>query len=161
MSPIMGRILDVTPNRMAVAGISCGVMMAGHLILGLSTLHPLVGLLILSVAESVLPTILRSSVPRAVIPEVAGLAYGIYAVAESLGKVVGNPLVGYFKDRTGGYTLDEIIFASMSGAAILMCVLISIVDGRRGGTLNQRAPVEASSPRNAQMPNEVVIRGEI
>eukprot|EP00966_Prymnesium_polylepis_P015567 359999-Prymnesium_polylepis.1 len=46
----------------------------------------------------------------------------------------------------------------MSGAAILMCVLISIVDGRRGGTLNQRAPVEASSPRNAQMPNEVVIR---
>ena len=63
---------------------------------------------------------------------------GSYAIAESLGKVVGNPLVGYFKQRTGGYTADSLIFASMSGAAVILCLLISIVDKWRGGTLNDR-----------------------
>lgn len=138
-SPVMGEILDRTPNRMVMAGLACCLMMLGHLLLGLSTLHPLVALLVLSTAESVLPTILRSSVPRAVGPQVAGLAYGLYAIAESLGKVVGNPLVGYFKDRSGGYTLDEVIFASMSGAAALLCLAVSVVDRWRGGTLNWRS----------------------
>ena len=63
---------------------------------------------------------------------------GSYAIAESLGKVVGNPLVGYFKQRTGGYKADSLIFASMSGAAVILCLLISIVDTWRGGTLNDR-----------------------
>ena len=66
---------------------------------------------------------------------------GSYAIAESLGKVVGNPLVGYFKQRTGGYTADSVIFASMSGAAVVLCLLISIVDKWRGGTLNNRGDV--------------------
>ena len=52
--------------------------------------------------------------------------------------MVGNPLVGYFKQRTGGYTADSLIFASMSGAAVVLCLLISIVDKWRGGTLNDR-----------------------
>ena len=83
--------------------------------------------------------ILRSSVPRAVTPRVAGLAYGFYAIAESLGKVVGNPLVGYFKERTGDYLLDEMIFAAMGGAAVLICGLVAVIDRRRGGSLHQRA----------------------
>ena len=52
-------------------------MMAGHLLLGLTRLDPLVGLVALSTAESLLPVILRASVPRAVPTGVAGLAYGM------------------------------------------------------------------------------------
>ena len=50
--------------------------------------------------------------------------------------MVGNPLVGYFKQRTGGYTADSIMFAS-----VVLCLLISIVDKWRGGTLNNRGDV--------------------
>ena len=71
-------------------------------------------------------------------PQIPIRTRGSYAIAESLGKVVGNPLVGYFKQRTGGYTADSLIFASMSGAAVILCLLISIVDKWRGGTLNDR-----------------------
>lgn len=76
-APIMGRVIDVVPNRMLIAGLACAVMMAGHLLLGLTRLDPLVGLVTLSTAESLLPVILRASVPRAVPTGVAGLAYGM------------------------------------------------------------------------------------
>ena len=67
----MGRVIDIVPNRMLIAGLACAVMMAGHLLLGLTTFNPLVGLVTLSTAESVLPVILRASVPRAVPTRVA------------------------------------------------------------------------------------------
>ena len=47
----------------------------------------------------------------------AGVAYGVYEVAENLGKAIGNPLVGYLKDHNGSYTVDELIFAGMGLAA--------------------------------------------
>ena len=43
--------------------------------------------------------------------------------------MVGNPLVGYFKQRTGGYTADSVIFASMSGAAVVLCSSVSSISG--------------------------------
>ena len=45
------------------------------------------------------------------------MAYGVYEVAENLGKAIGNPLVGYLKDHNGSYTVDELIFAGMGLAA--------------------------------------------
>ena len=43
----MGRVIDIVPNRMLIAGLACAVTMAGHLLLGLTTLNPLVGLVTL------------------------------------------------------------------------------------------------------------------
>ena len=39
------------------------------------------------------------------------------------------------KDQTDGYELDEMIFASMSGLAVILCGLISVVDRCTGGRL--------------------------
>ena len=63
---------------------------------------------------------LRSSLPLVVPPDVVGLAYGIYEVAENVGKAAGNPLVGYVKDETRDYTIDEV--SSLSCAVPVMVI---------------------------------------
>ena len=82
---------------------------------------------------------------------------GSYAIAESLGKVVGNPLVGYFKQRTGGYTADSVIFASMSGAAVVLCLLsVSSISG----AVAPSTTVAMSTSGMTQGQNDVLLPAE-
>ena len=72
LSPVIGHMLDRVPNRMLIASFACATMAAGHVILGFFPWTPVVGMLVLAVALSVLPTILRSSVPVVVPHGVSG-----------------------------------------------------------------------------------------
>ena len=138
LSPVIGHMLDRVPNRMLIASFACATMAAGHVILGFFPWTPVFGMLVLAVALSVLPTILRSSVPVVVPHGVSGVAFGMYIVAENFGKVVGNPLIGYFKDITGDFILDEQIFVSMSALAVLLCGVIALLDWRGARVLCRR-----------------------
>eukprot|EP00929_Paragymnodinium_shiwhaense_P092467 TRINITY_DN52392_c0_g1_i1.p1 TRINITY_DN52392_c0_g1~~TRINITY_DN52392_c0_g1_i1.p1 ORF type:complete len:470 (-),score=37.92 TRINITY_DN52392_c0_g1_i1:262-1524(-) len=136
LSPLVGLFLDATSWRMAFAGVACFLMGVAHMLLGLTQLQPAIGLVLLSVPESILPTILRSCVSLVVRPSAVGLAFGVYEVAESLGKTAGAPVVGYVRDATNNYTLDETIMFSASFISAIMCLVISVVDSRREGALN-------------------------
>ena len=48
-------------------------------------------------------------------------------------------MIGYFKDETGNYTLDEKVFVGMSFLAVLCCGGIMLVDGRRSNLLKKSA----------------------
>jgi len=137
LSPLIGWFIDRSSRwRMFVAMLGCCVMGSAHLLLGLTSTTPAVGLSMLSFPEAVMPTILRSSVPLVVRPSAVGLAFGTYEVAESLGKTIGAPLVGYIKDVNGSYAKDELGFAFVSFVAFILCILVSAIDYRRGGMLN-------------------------
>lgn len=136
LSPLVGAALDRTGRRMLTAALGCAVMAGAHLLLGFTRLAPAVGLLMLSLPEAVMPTILRSSVVLVVRPSLVGLAFGVYEVSESTGKTVGAPLIGYFKDRTHNYQADELAFVCASLAASVLCLAISVIDRRKGGSLN-------------------------
>ena len=71
--------------------------------------------------------------------------------------MVGNPLVGYFKQLTGGYTADSIIFASMSGAAVVLCLLISIVES---GAVAPSTTVAMSTNGMTQGQSDVLLPAE-
>mmetsp|Transcript_28699 Transcript_28699/g.58413 ORF Transcript_28699/g.58413 Transcript_28699/m.58413 type:complete len:480 (-) Transcript_28699:276-1715(-) len=162
LSPFVGYLLDVSSHRVPIAAAGCGLMTAGHFILGFLPWSPVAGLLVLSVAESVLPTILRASVPLVVPHGVSGVAFGVYDVAENFGKVVGNPLVGYFKDKTHNYVLDEQIFVAMSGLGILCCLAIAVVDARGSNVLGARAgDYDVAALPDAEKPEAVVTDSDL
>lgn len=136
LCPLVGLFLDVTSRRMLLAAIGCMVMGGAHLLLGLTHMNPAIGLVLLSLPEAVLPTILRSCVPLVVSPSAYGVAFGVYEIAESLGKTAGSPLVGWVRDATENYTADEVILFCASFAAAALCFIISFADWRHGGALN-------------------------
>jgi MFS family permease len=140
MSPVVGHMLDSVSNRMIIASLACALMAAGHIMLTYLAWTPIAGMLTLAAAQSVLPTIIRSSAALVVPHRVTGIAFGMFGVAENFGKVLGNPLVGYIKDQTGDYFLDGQIFVGMSSLAVLLCVTIGVLDARGENALRRRRP---------------------
>ena len=145
LSPVAGHMLDSIGYRMNIASLACGCMAAAHFILTYLPWPPVVGMLTLAAAQSMLPTIVRSSAALVVPHKVTGIAFGLYGVAENFGKVIGNPLVGYLKDATGNFFLVGQIFVGMSLLSVLLCVVIGVLDVRGEQVLRRRrqaAPAE-------------------
>merc|ERR1711865_217209 len=145
LSPVVGYFMDAANARMLVAGCACLIVAAAHTVLGVTHVTPILGLLMLAVGECVLPTVLRASVPLVLPAHVIGVAYGVYEVAENVGKAIGNPVVGYLKDHNGNYTIDELIFAAMGMAAAGLCVVISVYDSRGSNLLTKSKSEETAS----------------
>lgn len=136
LCPLVGLLIDKSRWRLTVATCACLVMGSAHLMLGLTHVTPVLGVLALSIPQAVMPTILRSSAVLVVSPTIMGMAFGVFGFAESLGKTVGAPLVGYVNDEDGNYTNIELGFAAMSFFASGLVVLLSCRDIRNGGILH-------------------------
>lgn len=131
LAPIVGYVLDWTSYRMAIATFALVLLTAAHLILGLTFWSPLLGLGMMSVTESCIPTILSFSIPLIVPYDLSGVAFGVYTIIEKFGKVVGDPLVGRIRDSYGDYVVDESIFAAMAFCAVLCCIAIIVMDSEK------------------------------
>lgn len=124
---------------MPLAMFACCLMGSAHLVLGLTQMSPMLGMIALSLPEAIMPTILRSTTPLVVSPSVFGLAFGAFGVAESFGKTIGAPLVGYIRDQEGNYLHVELGFATASFIACAFVVLLCVCDHCNGGSLS--API--------------------
>lgn len=78
---------------------------------------PYLALLLLSIATAAVPSLLRTAVAHLVQPRLFGRAYGVYEISESLGAVVGHPVIGLLRDWTTSYASGLILLAAMSGVA--------------------------------------------
>jgi len=131
--PFLSVIIDNTALRLPLAMAACCAMGCAHLLLGLTTVAPWVALCILSVPQAIMPTILKASTPLVVNPSVFGMAFGAYGIAESAGKTVGAPLIGYVRDQDGDYTNVELGFASASFLAAALVLVLFLTDARLRG----------------------------
>jgi len=145
LCPLTGLIIDKSASRLPIAMLACCLLGCAHLLLGLTTVAPAVALVAMSVPQAIMPTILRASAPLVVRPSVFGMAYGAYNIAESAGKTVGAPLIGYIRDRDGDYLHVELGFATASFAAALFILVLSFTDPRLRGSAKQCIAEEADS----------------
>lgn len=138
LCPLAGIIIDKSAWRMPLAMLACCLMGCAHLLLGLTNVAPAVGLIALSLPEAIMPTILRSSAPLVVNPSVFGMAFGVFGIAENLGKTIGAPLIGYVRDQDGNYLHVELGYATASFVASVFVILLFASDRRSGGKLVPR-----------------------
>jgi len=143
--PFVGFIIDKTGSRLPLAMVACCLMGCSHLLLGLTTVAPAVALVALSFPQAIMPTILRASTPLVVNPSAFGTAFGAYNIAESAGKTVGAPLIGYIKDRDGDYVHVELGFATASFVAAALILALSCTDSRLRGLAKASISQEADT----------------
>jgi MFS family permease len=77
-------------------------------------------------------------------------AYGIYEIMESVGSVVGNMAVGFFRDSTHSWDLDLAVFAGMGATATALTVLLIFLDFMGWIGLGAGAPVGALNQSSFQ-----------
>eukprot|EP00128_Syssomonas_multiformis_P001330 Colp12_sorted_trinity150504_noHs@15428 len=127
-SPLMGLLSDWVGFRMLIVAGGSALTSLAYMLLCVTDLWPVTPILILSFCKAFMPTILRSSVPLVVLPAVYGAAYGMYEISESVGSLIGNPLVGFFRDHTHSYETDLWVFVGMAFFCIGLALVIHVVD---------------------------------
>lgn len=143
--PFAAIIIDKSTFRLPLAMLACCVMGCAHLLLGLTTVAPAVALCALSLPQAVMPTILRASAPLVVNPSVFGMAFAAYGIAESAGKTIGAPVIGYITDRDGDYVHVELGFAAASFMAAGLVFVLSLTDPRLRGQAKRSIVEDANS----------------
>ena len=128
LSPVIGYIIDRIDRKrsiIAVGGLALAALMvwvptAAGWVMAL--------MLLIGVAQALVPTPIFALPPDVTTPERLGLGFGIISACLNIGIVVGPALAGLMKDVTGSYQAS---YALMSGFAVLIVPAMVILARRR------------------------------
>jgi MFS-type transporter involved in bile tolerance (Atg22 family) len=85
-------------------------------------------LLLISVAETVVPTVMLAMVPLCVSVEALGVAFGLVETVDSAGSLVGNLLFGMIYEITGSYYTGLVLLTVLSVMALLLVCSLWYLD---------------------------------
>ncbi len=130
MSPIFGWIVDRTGKRgyLVILGNSFAVI--GYLILGTTSVFPLLGIMLLGIHFSLMPAALWPCVPLLVKSNHSGLAFAIISALINASLTGIDPLLGYIADKRG-FEMFCLTLAMISGVSVLAALLWNYMDTRR------------------------------
>lgn len=124
LSPVIGYIIDRIGRKRTSIALG-GAMMAILLLWVPSATHwVLLLLLIMGIAQAMVPAPIFALTPDITKPERLGLAFGIVSTCLNLGIVVGPFVVGLAKDLTGSYQASYVL---MSGFELMITVSMIIL----------------------------------
>lgn len=124
ISPLVGYTIDKIGRKETIIGIG-GVALAVLFALVPSSIGWLLGLMLLiGVAQSLVPAPTFSLAPDVTSPERLGLGYGIISTCLNVGIVVGPATVGLVRDVTGSYQSSYML---MAGLALLVSVTMLVL----------------------------------
>jgi MFS-type transporter involved in bile tolerance (Atg22 family) len=89
---------------------------------------PVIPLLLISVAETVVPTVMLAMVPLCVSVEALGVAFGLVETVDSAGSLVGNLLFGMIYEITGSYYTGLVLLTVLSVMALLLVCSLWYLD---------------------------------
>jgi len=119
VSPTIGYLMDRIGYKRLITIIG-GLCLAILIVLVPGGTSWILGLMLLiGIAQTMVPAPIFSILPEATRPERLGLGYGIVATCLNIGIVVGPSLTGLFRDLTGSYQTS---YALLSGLALLVSV---------------------------------------
>jgi MFS family permease len=140
-TPLLGLAVDKLGKRGITMIAGSILIIPAHLLLGLSSVHPAVGFILLGIAFSLVPAALWPAVPILVKERLLGTAYGLIGWIQNAGLAAFPWLAGKVVDAAGedvvsGYVNMEWMFASLSIAGLFFSILLLIVDRKHGTGLN-------------------------
>eukprot|EP01012_Entosiphon_sulcatum_P055394 TRINITY_DN7727_c0_g1_i1.p1 TRINITY_DN7727_c0_g1~~TRINITY_DN7727_c0_g1_i1.p1 ORF type:complete len:532 (-),score=103.20 TRINITY_DN7727_c0_g1_i1:341-1936(-) len=135
-TPFWGMAVDNIGYNAIFGQFAIGLLTASMGALYWDVADPAYCVVVMGVAYSLLPVSLYPCVPKVTPPAFLGLAYGLAYSACDLGMVVAYAIVGAVtkNDKTGDNVL--ILYMITGLFASLMCLLLSVMDYRKGKRIN-------------------------
>jgi MFS family permease len=129
-TPLLGLLVDKRGHRGKIMVIGSILILPAHLLLGLTTVHPVISFIMLGVSFSLVPAALWPAIPILVKEGFLGTAYGIIGWIQNVGLALFPWLAGRIVDAAGGsdYTNMEVMFASLSLAGLMFSVMLMYFD---------------------------------
>ncbi len=137
LAPFAGNLVDRIGRRATLMVLGSLLMIPAHLLMGLTSLPPVISMIVLGAAFVLVPACIWPCVPLIVDERRTGTAYGVMTAIQNIGLFAFPYANGALRDSTHGYTASQIMFASLGFCGLLFSVLLLRADRREGGRLER------------------------
>jgi MFS family permease len=140
LTPFLGAFLDNKGKGATM--LICGslLMIVCHLTFALVPLTETIAyfaIILLGVSFSLVPAALWPSVPKLVEDRYLGSAYSVIFWIQNIGLMAFPIIIGLALDKTGGYTVPMLIFASLGILALILGLWLKVEDKKKGYGLEE------------------------
>ena len=131
-TPAFGLLVDKVGRRATLMMFGSILLIPVYLMLIYTPFHPLVSMVMMGIAFSLVPAAMWPSVALIVEQERLGTAYGLMTMIQNIGLAGFNLLIGYSNDISGGYKLGMWIFSILGFVGMLFAYLLKKADAKSG-----------------------------
>jgi MFS family permease len=139
-APFAGRMVDRIGKRASLMIVGSAMLVASHLVLGLTHLDPRLPMIVLGAAFVLVPAAMWPSIPLLVAKEKVGTALGLTTMIQNIGLALFPYLNGKLAQVTNSYTSSQIMFASLGLAGLVFAVLLKRADAAKSFILERSEP---------------------
>jgi len=136
-APFAGRLVDRIGRRASLMILGSVLLIASHLVLGLTFIDPRLPMMLLGVAFVLVPAAMWPSIPLLVAKEKVGTAFGLTTMIQNIGLALFASLNGRLVHLTGSFTSSQIMFACLGLAGLVFAVLLKRADATRAFVLER------------------------
>lgn len=137
LAPFAGRLADRIGRRATLMVVGSLLMAPAHLAMGLTSMPPLIPMIVLGAAFVLVPACIWPCVALMVDERRTGTAYGVMTAIQNIGLFAFPFANGALRDATHGYTASQIMFASLGLCGLVFSLLLLRADRREGGRLER------------------------
>jgi MFS family permease len=126
-TPLFGFLVDKFGKRATMIIIGSILLVPAHALLGLTSLHPAVAMVMLGFSFSLVPAALWPTIPLIIEDKRLGTAFGLMTLLQNIGMTAVPWLAGKITDISrGNYTYTMIMFASLGFIGLIFSLLLKI-----------------------------------
>ena len=137
LAPFAGNLVDRMGRRATMMVLGSLLMIPAHLALGLTSVQPVIPMIVLGAAFVLVPACIWPSVPLMVDECRVGTAFGMMTAIQNMGLLTFPYVNGALRDATHGYTASQVMFAGLGFAGLLCALMLLRADTREGGRLER------------------------
>jgi len=137
LAPFAGNLVDRIGRRATLMVLGSLLMVPAHLVMGLTSIPPVISMIVLGAAFVLVPACIWPCVPLIVDERRTGTAYGVMTAIQNIGLFTFPYANGALRDATHGYTASQIMFASLGLCGLVFSILLLRADHREGGRLER------------------------
>jgi len=130
MSPIFGWLVDRTGKRGWIVLIANSMAVVSYFLLGFTFLPPFIGIMLLGIHFSMMPSAIWPAVAISVDPKYEGTAFAIVSAFNNLVLTVNYPLSGYIGDHFA-FTGLSVYYVSISAVSVILTFVWNVLDMKR------------------------------
>ncbi len=136
-APFAGRMVDRIGKRASLMILGSVMLVASHLVLGLTRMDPRLPMIVLGAAFVLVPAAMWPSIPLLVAKEKVGTAFGLTTMIQNIGLALFPYLNGLLAHGTESYTASQIMFGCLGLVGLLFAILLKRADGSSGQILEK------------------------
>jgi len=137
LAPFAGRFVDKIGKRGTLMIFGSLVLIPSHLLMGVTTINPIIPMIMLGAAFVLVPAALWPSIPLIVKKNRVGTAFGLMTAIQNVGFGLFNPLNGVLRTATGSYTASQFMFASLGIVGLAFAILLKRADKKQNNILEK------------------------